>query len=412
VGVFFIDIDQFKHINDTLGHDVGDEVLRQVALRFRQSLRETDTLARQSGDEFVAVVEVKRRHDLVTIAESLLHQLKTPIKLPTGEELFITASIGISASPADGSDAHTLLRNADRAMYAAKAEGRDTHRFYSARLRDAHAVPVLFASGLRRAVERSELILHFQPIVNLRERAIDGMEALVRWQHPSRGLLPPLEFIPLAEESGLILSIERWVLYSAMTEARRVGPARGLKLSINVSTRHFDQPTLLAELKNLTKQAGFDPRLLELELTESGIMHHPRRVLRHLKGLRRLGIRVAIDDFGTGYSCLGLMKRFPLNALKIDRSFVSNCETDHTSRTLVAAVIRMGHALGLEVTAEGVETAGQLAYLLEQGCDRGQGSFFSQPVPATDLLSFLEMGLNTAWPRRSDPRPGKGTKPH
>jgi EAL domain-containing protein (putative c-di-GMP-specific phosphodiesterase class I) len=221
--------------------------------------------------------------------------------------------------------------------------------------------------------------------VNLHARVVDGIEALVRWQHPTLGLVPPANFIPMAEESGLILSIERWVLEAAMRAAGSLQSERPLKVAVNLSTRHFDHPALLTELRTFSRAADYDPCLLELELTESGIMHHPKRALRHLKAFRRLGVRVAIDDFGTGYSCLSLMNRFPLHALKIDRSFVVDCATNPTNQALVTAIIRMGHALGLEVTAEGVETTEQLAYLHEQGCDRVQGWLFSPPVTVAEL---------------------------
>jgi EAL domain-containing protein (putative c-di-GMP-specific phosphodiesterase class I) len=211
----------------------------------------------------------------------------------------------------------------------------------------------------------------------------------VRWRHATLGLIPPADFIPVAEESDLILSIERWVLQAAMTETLGYDHDQPLKLAVNLSTRHFDHPELLNELRDITRRVGYDPRFLELELTERGLMHHPKRVLRHLKEFHRLGIQVAVDDFGTGYSCLGLMKRFPLHALKIDRSFVRHCATDPTNQALVAAIIRMGHALGLSVTAEGVETAAQLAYLRQQRCDRAQGTYFSRPRPGAELLPML-----------------------
>ena len=395
VGLFFVDIDHFKQINDSLGHQAGDHALRQVADRLRHALRDHDTLARLSGDEFIAVVDVKRRSALVPIAEKLQQQLKAPF-LIAGRELFITASIGVSSYPMDGVDPQNLLRNADRAMYQAKAEGRDTSRFYAARIQREASSRLTFTTGLRRAIDRGELLLHFQPLVDLSTGRIDGMEALVRWQHPSMGLVPPADFIPVAEETGLILDIERWVLQSAMTEALAFDWGHRLKLAINLSSRHFDDPALPNELKEITRTVGYDPQFLELELTERGLMHHPRRVLRHLKEFHRLGIHVAVDDFGTGYSCLALMKRFPLHALKIDRSFVSNCATDPTSQALVAAIIHMGHALGLKVTAEGVETSAQLEYLRAQRCDRAQGSLFGRPVPGAQLSTVVRK----AW--RSD----------
>jgi diguanylate cyclase (GGDEF)-like protein/PAS domain S-box-containing protein len=392
-GLAFIDVDDFKQINDTFGHQVGDSVLQQVAQRLREALRDDDTLARFGGDEFVAIVEVAHRSALTLVTDNLLKHLRAPFTA-AGRELFITASIGVSSYPSDGTDPSELLRNADRAMYSAKAEGRDTHRFYSARSQSSASAKLTFSAELRRALERDELLLHFQPLVDLRSGRIDGLEALVRWHRPGIGLVPPDEFIPIAEESGLILSIERWVMESAMTEALSHELSQPLKLAINLSMRHMDDPELLNELRAITKRVGYDPHLLELELSERSLMRHPQRVLRHLKGFQRLGIHVAVDDFGTGYSCLGLMKRFPLNALKIDRAFVHNCATDRTNQALVAAVIRMGHALGLSVTAEGVETRAQLAYVREQGCDRAQGSYFSRPIPRAKLVALLNKTTN------------------
>jgi diguanylate cyclase (GGDEF)-like protein len=384
LGIFFIDVDHFKQINDTLGHEMGDSVLQETARRLTNCLRASDTVARLSGDEFVALVETSRRSELTTVADAVQEQFRRAFAADNGD-VFITASIGVSSYPIDGLDAKTLLRNADRAMYRAKTEGRDSYRFYSARHYATPSGSLVLNSRLRQAIDRHELVLHFQPLVNLRGKGVDGIEALVRWQHPTLGLIPPAHFIPMAEESGLILSIERWVLESAMRAAGALQGERPLKVAVNLSTRHFDHPALLNELRTFSRAVDYDPGLLELELTESGIMHHPKRVLRHLKGFRRLGVRVAIDDFGTGYSCLSLMNRFPLHALKIDRSFVVDCATNPTNQALVAAIIRMGHALGLEVTAEGVETAEQLTYLREQGCDRAQGWLFSPAVAAAEL---------------------------
>jgi diguanylate cyclase (GGDEF)-like protein len=384
LGIFFIDVDHFKQINDTLGHEMGDTVLQETARRLTNCLRASDTVARLSGDEFVALVETTRRSELATVADAVQEQFRRAFTADNGD-VFITASIGVSSYPTDGLDARTLLRNADRAMYRAKTEGRDSYRFYSSRHYATPSGSLILNSRLRQAIDRHELVLHFQPLVNLRGHGVDGIEALVRWQHPSLGLVPPADFIPMAEESGLILLIERWVLESAMRVAGTLQGERPLKVAVNLSTRHFDHPALLNELRSFSRAVDYDPGLLELELTESGIMHHPKRVLRHLKGFRRLGVRVAIDDFGTGYSCLSLMNRFPLHALKIDRSFVVDCATNPTNQALVAAIIHMGHALGLEVTAEGVETTEQLAYLREQGCDRAQGWLFSPAVTAEEL---------------------------
>ena len=388
VGVFFIDIDNFKQINDGFGHAAGDDVLTQMASRLSKSLRSSDTLGRLSGDEFVAIVEASEARELALVADSLQRSVKMPFSTAHGE-LFATLSIGVSSFPADGEEVGELLRNADHAMYRAKSQGRDNICFYAAPTESSRSFPVTFTSALRHAAERGELMVHFQPLVNLHTDVVDGLEALVRWQHPSRGVIPPSDFIHLAEESDLILSIERWVLHTAMTEAASHPRAKLLRLAVNMSRRHFDSPALVRRLSALVCEIGYDARLLELELSESGIMHHPDRVLDHLKACRDLGMTITIDDFGTGYSCLGLMKDFPLTSLKIDQSFVRNCGTDPVNSALVSAIVSMGHALGLEVTAEGVETAKELSYLREQNCDRAQGWYFGKPVPKSELSAIL-----------------------
>jgi diguanylate cyclase (GGDEF)-like protein len=387
VGVFFIDVDRFKQINDAFGHAAGDRVLTELAERLSQSLRKTDTLARLSGDEFVAVVEVNHVRALTLVAESLQHCLTTPFTA-AGDELFATVSIGVCSFPNDGSDVNELIRNADQAMYRAKSLGRDTVCFYSA-ARMARPDQLSFATALRRAAERRQLMLYFQPLINLKTRKVDGLEALLRWRHPSHGIMPPGEFIHLAEESDLILLIERWALHEAMSEAVKLSKTKSLKLAVNVSRRHFEHPSLVTGLRAIGREVGYDLRHLELELTESGLMHHPKRVAHHLKACRDLGITVTVDDFGTGYSCLDLMKNFPLGSLKIDRTFVRNCGTDPTNRALVAAIISMGHALGLQVTAEGVQTRSELNYLRKQQCDRAQGWYFGRPVPGPKLPALL-----------------------
>ncbi len=388
VGVFFIDLDNFKQINDAFGHSTGDTVLTDLAHRLSKALRSSDTLGRLSGDEFVAIVEAGEARELALVANALQRSVKTPFTTPHGE-LFATLSIGVSSFPADGEEVGELLRNADHAMYRAKSQGRDAVCFFAAPTEASRSSPLTFTSALRRAAERGELLVHYQPLVNLHTDSVDGLEALVRWQHPSRGVIPPSDFIHLAEESDLILSIERWVLHTAMTEMASNPYARSLRVAVNLSRRHFDNPALVRRLRALVGEIGYDFHLLELELSESGIMHHPDRVLDHLKACRDLGMTITIDDFGTGYSCLGLMKEFPLTSLKIDQSFVRNCASDPVNRALVAAVISMGHALGLEVTAEGVETEAELRYLREQRCDRAQGWYFGKPVPSSELSVLL-----------------------
>jgi diguanylate cyclase len=388
VGIFFIDIDRFKQINDEFGHAVGDSVLTQLAARLSASLRSSDTLGRLSGDEFVAIVEANLPRELALVADSLQRCLKAPFATTHGE-LFATVSIGVSAFPTDGTDVGELLRNADHAMYRAKAQGRDTVRFY-ATPETSRSFSLAFTSALRRAPERGELLVHYQPIVNLHRNEVDGLEALVRWRHPTQGVVPPNDFIRLAEQSDLILAIERWVLHTAMAEALRHPQAKQLKLAVNLSRRHFDNPALVRQLRRIVRSVGYDARLLELEMSESGMMHHPQRVLHHLKACRDLGMTITVDDFGTGYSCLGLMKELPLSSLKIDRSFVRNCAADPVNGALVAAIVSMGHALGLEVTAEGVETESELSYLREQRCDRAQGWYFGRPVPSAELSVILD----------------------
>jgi len=389
VGIFFIDIDHFKQINDEFGHAVGDSVLTQLASRLSTSLRGSDTLGRLSGDEFVAIVEANLPRELALVADSLQRCLKTPFATAHGE-LFATVSIGVSAFPADGTEVGELLRNADHAMYRAKAQGRDTVRFYATPPESTRSFSLAFTSALRRAPERGELLVHYQPLVNLHLNTVDGLEALVRWRHPSQGVVPPNDFIRLAEQSDLILAIERWVLHTAMTETVRHPLANQLKLAINLSRRHFDNPALVRQLRRIIRGAGYDARLLELELSESGMMHHPQRVLHHLKACRDLGMAITVDDFGTGYSCLGLMKDLPLSSLKIDQSFVRNCGADPVNGALVSAIISMGHALGLEVTAEGVETEAELSFLRERHCDRAQGWYFGRPVPSAELSAILD----------------------
>src|SRR5436190_11222406 len=388
VGVFFIDVDNFKQINDAFGHAIGDTFLTELAARLSKTLRSSDTLGRLSGDEFVAIVEAGEASELGRVANALQRSVKAPFTTPHGE-LFATLSIGVSSFPADGEEVGELLRNADHAMYRAKSQGRDTICFFAAPAESSRQFPLTFTSALRRAAERGELMVHYQPLVNLHTDRVDGLEALVRWQHPVRGVIPPSDFIHLAQESDLILNIERWVLHTAMTETANNPYARTLRVAANLSRRHFDNPALVRRLRALVGEIGYDFHLLELELSESGIMHHPERVLDHLKACRDLGMTITIDDFGTGYSCLGLMKDFPLTSLKIDQSFVRNCGSDPVNSALCAAVIAMGHALGLEVTAEGVETEAELKYLRAQKCDRAQGWYFGKPVPSSELSMIL-----------------------
>ncbi|HXU42940.1 MAG TPA: EAL domain-containing protein [Burkholderiales bacterium] len=391
LAVLFIDLDRFKIINDTLGHDVGDALLREVARRLTESLRASDTVARLGGDEFVVLLEDLSDPLYVTaVAHKLLAALAQPVVLG-GREYHVTASIGASAYPDDSADAQALLKNADIAMYRAKEQGRNTFQFYSAQL-NLHTVERLtLESGLRRALERNELLLHFQPQVELRSGRITGVEALVRWQHPEHGLLPPGRFIGIAEETGLIVPIGNWVLQTACAAHRawRRQGLRSVRLSVNLSARQFLHDHLTRDIRSLVGDDGFAPGRLELEITESMVMHDPNRAVALLHELRQIGVRVSIDDFGTGHSSLAYLKRFPIDSLKIDRSFISGVPDDLGDVAITHAVIAMAHNLGMKVIAEGVETRLQRDFLAAQGCDEYQGYFFSAPVSAEELQALL-----------------------
>ena len=392
LAVLFIDLDRFKIINDTMGHDVGDAVLREVAHRLTDSLRSSDTVARLGGDEFVVLLEELSDPMYVN---SVAHKLTAAIAYPVvlaGREYHITASIGASTYPDDSADAQGLLKNADIAMYRAKESGRNNFQFYSAQL-NLHTIERLtLESGLRRALERNELVLRFQPQVELRSGRIAGVEALVRWQHPEHGMLSPGRFIAIAEESGLIVPIGNWVMQAAC-EAHSEWARRGLppvRISVNLSARQFVHDNLIRDVRSLMGGGGFGLGCLELEITESMVMRDPDRVVALLRELRQLGVKVAIDDFGTGHSSLAYLKRFPVDTLKIDHSFISGIPADLGDAAITQAVIAMAHSLGMKVIAEGVETRVQRDFLAAQGCDEYQGYFFSEPLSAEDILRLLE----------------------
>ena len=391
LAVLFIDLDRFKVINDTMGHDVGDAVLREVARRLIESLRASDSVARLGGDEFVVLLEELSDPMYVTsVANKLTQAIAQPVTLG-GREYHVTASIGASTYPDDASDAQSLLKNADIAMYRAKEQGRNTFQFYSAQL-NLHTVERLtLESGLRRALERNELVLRYQPKVELRSGRITGVEALVRWQHPQHGLLSPDRFIGIAEESGLIVPIGNWVLHAACA-AHREWRDRGVpptRIAVNLSARQFLDESLLRDLRTMIGEDGFALGCLEIEITESMVMRDPDRVVALLRELRQLSVRVSIDDFGTGQSSLAYLKRFPVDSLKIDQSFVAGIPGDLGDAAITQAVIAMAHNRGMKVIAEGVETRAQRDFLAAQDCDEYQGYFFAQPLSADDLLALL-----------------------
>jgi diguanylate cyclase (GGDEF)-like protein len=396
LAVLFIDLDRFKLINDTLGHDAGDTLLMEVAQRLTGSLRASDTVARLGGDEFVVLVEeVSEPATIIDIAQKLIHALAEPLTL-SGHEYRVTASVGISSYPDDAADIQGLLKNADIAMYRAKEQGRNNFQFYSTRM-NVHSVERLsMEAGLRRALERDELVLHYQPKLDLRSGKVTGVEALVRWQHPEHGLVPPVKFIAVAEESGLIVPIGQWVLQTACRTHRAWSEA-GLphvRMAVNLSARQLLHVDLVKEVGGVLERTGCEPGCLELEITESMVMQNPGRAVELIRGLKGLGIAISIDDFGTGYSSLAYLKRFPIDSLKIDRSFINDLPRDPGNMAITRAVIGMAHSLKLTVIAEGVETREQLEFLRGHECDEMQGFYFSRPVPEAQLRALLEQGAS------------------
>jgi len=394
LAVLFLDLDRFKTVNDSLGHPVGDTLLRKVAALLSASVRNEDTVARLGGDEFVIVLEgVRNTGDASAVAENILFALNKRFDLD-GQAVFISASIGISMYPADGDDVTTLLQNSDAAMYRSKEEGRNTFRFYSTELtRTAHERLTL-ETALRRAIDRQEFVLHFQPQVDVINGAIVGAEALVRWLHPQSGFISPMSFIPLAEETGLILPLGDWVLYAAC-EQHQAWLAEGLPpitLAVNLSPRQFQHRNLLAQLRAVLDATGLPPRLLELEITEGAIMERGEAAVSTLCELKKLGLKMAIDDFGTGYSSLAYLRRFPIDTLKIDRSFMRDIPRESGAREIAATIIAMARNLHMKVLAEGVETLEQLAFLQRHGCDTYQGFLNSRPVSAESFAELLRTG--------------------
>ena len=391
VAVLFIDLDRFKIINDTLGHDAGDRLLIDLAVQLRACLRENDTLARQGGDEFVVLIEDLADPNQVTgIAQKILETV-AETRVLGGQEFNITASIGISVYPDEGADLQTLLKNADIAMYRAKEQGKNNFQFYSAEMNQHTFERLALETSLRRAIERQEFLLHYQPKTELRSGRITGVEALVRWKHPELGMVSPAQFIPLAEETGLIGPIGDWVLRTACVEARQwiTQSASEISVAVNLSARQFAREDLAESITAVLSESGLEPRFLEIEITESTVMYDAKRAARVLQQLKDMGIRVAIDDFGTGYSSLGYLKRFPIDSVKIDRSFILDIPHDHDDVAITRAVIAMAHSLRLKVIAEGVETEEQYQFLRNHDCDEMQGYYFSEPIDGAALERLI-----------------------
>jgi len=387
----FADLDRFKIINDTLGHAAGDALLTEIANRLRQCVRESDVVARVGGDEFIILLrEVSDANQVTTVARKILSIVVKPLTIH-GQECRVTASIGISLFPSDAQDGETLVKNADAAMYAAKEDGRNAFRFHSQEIKNQSIERLMLETSLRRALERNELLLYYQPKRDLGRGGISGVEALLRWNHPDLGLLQPNRFIPLAEETGLIVPIGKWVLNAAcaqnMAWQRQGLPA--IRIAVNLSPRQFADSNLLNDVRGALEKSGMPPQLLELEITESMVMQNVERAVRVLEAIKSIGITLAIDDFGTGYSSMSLVKKFPIDALKIDRSFVREITNDNEDKAIADAIITLGRALNLTVVAEGVETAEQEAFLRAHNCNEIQGYLISRPVPADEFAAFL-----------------------
>jgi diguanylate cyclase (GGDEF)-like protein/PAS domain S-box-containing protein len=395
VAVLFLDLDGFKHINDSLGHPIGDKLLQSVVKRLLSCVRSSDTVSRQGGDEFVVLLsEVEQAEDA---ALSALRMLQTVAEAHSIDQhdLHVTVSIGVSVYPDDGKDAETLIKNADTAMYQAKENGRQSYQFFKPAMNVRAVERQSIEENLRRALERQEFSLHYQPKINLRTGEITGAEALIRWTHPTRGPVSPAQFIPVAEDCGLILPIGQWVLREACKQARE-WVAAGLPLAtmaVNISSMEFRDDNFLQSVFAILKETGLDPKSLELELTESVLMKRAESAASVLKSLRASGVQIAVDDFGTGYSSLSYLRKFPIDALKIDQSFVRQITTARDDNTIVTAVISMGRSLKLRVVAEGVETQEELEFLQAHQCDEAQGYFFSRPVPPQQFAALLKTGI-------------------
>ncbi|MDB5933686.1 MAG: bifunctional diguanylate cyclase/phosphodiesterase, partial [Massilia sp.] len=383
--------DRFKFVNDSMGHKAGDVLLMTVAARLRSALRDTDTVARLSGDEFVVILTEHEDQKLsVDIVQRLMDSVAQPVMLGS-KEFFVTCSIGVAVYPTDGAPADSLIEHADIAMYRAKKLGRNNFQFYTPAMNEDAMERVRIEGALRNALERDEFVLHYQPQVDLASGEIVGMEALIRWQHPEMGMVAPSRFIGVAEETGLIVQIGAWVMRAAcqQNQAWQQAGLGKLRVAVNLSARQFGAANLIADIRSVLAETGLPPNCLEIELTESLFMSDVTLAVELLHGMKALGINLSIDDFGTGYSSLSYLSRFPIDVLKIDRSFVAEITRDSNDAAIVASIIALAHNLKLAVIAEGVETEEQLDYLRRHGCDEMQGYYFSRPLPADEFEQLL-----------------------
>lgn len=390
-GVLLLDLDRFKVVNDSLGHGQGDVLLQTVAQRLKACVRDGDTVARLGGDEFVLVLaDMAQVQDLLPVAQEILKALSEPVQLGS-HAMTVCASLGISTYPRDGNSADVLIRQADTAMYRAKEQGGNAMAFFTPEMDDSMAERLRIEAGLRRALEHGELRVYFQPIVNLKTGKVTSAEALVRWQDPQRGLVPPVKFIGIAEETGLIIPIGNWVLQQACLQAKRWQDEGlgSIPVAVNLSAQQFNAPVLDAHIQAALQAANCPPELLQLEITESMVIANADQAMQTMHRIRAMGVHLSIDDFGTGYSSLSYLKRFPVSKLKIDRSFVNDIHVDDNDKAIVDAILTLAHKLGLRTVAEGVETVEQLQYLQAQGCDECQGYLLAKPCPAQEWGALL-----------------------
>jgi diguanylate cyclase (GGDEF)-like protein/PAS domain S-box-containing protein len=391
LSVLFLDLDRFKVINDSLGHNIGDQLLQAVAARVQSCVRESDTVARLGGDEFTLLLpNLSRSDDAAPVAQKLLEAVRYPFHIE-GREFFITTSIGVSLYPEDGLDAEALIKNADTAMYQAKEQGRDNYQLFNAYINARALQRIALEHGLRRALVNDEMAVYYQPIFDFRSGRISGMEALLRWNHPEMGSIPPAMFIPLAEANGVMVPIGTWAMRTACVQARQWHEAgfRNLSLAVNLSVCQLQQPDLVERVREILEETQIQPRMLELEITESSAMQSPETSVRTLYELKKLGVRISLDDFGTGHSSLSYLKRFPIDTLKIDQSFVRDITTDPDTASIVSAIIAMARSLRLKVIAEGVEFSEQANFLRRYNCDQMQGYLIKPPVPAHEFLDLI-----------------------
>jgi len=409
IAVLFLDLDQFKHINDSLGHSVGDKLLQAVAIRLVGYMRSTDTASRQGGDEFVVLLpEIKHAADAGNMARKMLAALSESYAIDR-HSLHVTASIGISTYPEDGEDAEVLMKNADTAMYQAKDKGRNNYQFFKKEMNQRAVNRQSLEGGLREALINNQIILHYQPKINLSTGAISGLEALVRWNHPTMGIIQPRQFLPVAEDCGLIVPIGRWVLKEACRQVQEwIAPGVPIApVAVNVSSLEFRSEGFLDNVRGTLRDTGLDPRYLELELTETVLMQHAEGTLSMLRTLKSIGVRLAVDDFGTGYSSLSYLKQFPMDSLKIDQSFVRDITSGTDDVPIVRAVITMAKSLRQRVVGEGVETQAQVAFLRAHGCDEAQGYYLSRPLIAQQFVELLKPGTRSFIPGMAHTRSEK-----